>query len=51
MEKFACVTGGSRGIGAEVAVALAKEGYHVAVIAKTKDPHPKLSGTIGQTAQ
>ena len=51
MEKFACVTGGSRGIGAEIAVALAKQGYNVAVIAKTKEPHPKLQGTIDQTVE
>jgi citronellol/citronellal dehydrogenase len=49
-QKFACVTGASRGIGAQIATALAQKGYNVAIIAKTKDPHPKLKGTLAQTA-
>lgn len=51
MEKFACVTGGSRGIGAQIAVKLAQLGYHVALIAKTLEPHPKLAGTLATTAR
>lgn len=51
MEKFACVTGASRGIGAQVAVDLAKAGYHVAILAKTMKSHPKLPGSLEQTAQ
>ncbi|GAA93425.1 uncharacterized protein L969DRAFT_19003 [Mixia osmundae IAM 14324] len=41
------VTGASRGIGLEIAKKLASErGAHVTIAAKTKEPHPKLSGTI-----
>jgi citronellol/citronellal dehydrogenase len=50
IEKYACVTGASRGIGAQIAQSLAQKGYHVAIIAKTKDPHPKLKGTLDETA-
>ncbi len=45
-QKVAFITGASRGIGREVALSLASLGVKIAVVAKTKDPHPKLPGTI-----
>jgi citronellol/citronellal dehydrogenase len=40
------ITGASRGIGLAIALRAAKDGANVAVVAKTKDPHPKLPGTV-----
>jgi citronellol/citronellal dehydrogenase len=45
------ITGGSRGVGAAVARAVAREGAHVALAGKTVDPHPKLSGTLNTVAE
>jgi citronellol/citronellal dehydrogenase len=45
-QKVAFITGASRGIGREVALSLAALGVKIAIVAKTKDPHPKLPGTI-----
>jgi len=44
--KTAFITGASRGIGKAIAMRLAEDGANIAVVAKTKDPHPKLSGTV-----
>jgi len=44
------ITGGSRGVGAAVARAVAGEGAHVALAGKTLEPHPKLPGTLGEVA-
>ncbi len=44
------ITGGSRGIGKAIALRAAREGANVAIAAKTSDPHPRLAGTIHETA-
>lgn len=44
--RVAIVTGGSRGIGRECCLALAKQGCAVVVAAKTVTPQPTLPGTI-----
>ena len=48
--QVAIVTGSSRGVGRAVALALAREGCDVVVAAKTDEPHPRLPGTIHDTA-
>jgi NAD(P)-dependent dehydrogenase (short-subunit alcohol dehydrogenase family) len=45
----AIVTGASRGIGRQIAVALGAAGFDVVVAARTVDPHRRLPGTIGET--
>ncbi|MEV3963403.1 NAD(P)-dependent oxidoreductase [Nocardia sp. NPDC050193] len=40
------ISGGSRGIGAAIAVRAARQGANIALIAKTTESHPKLPGTI-----
>jgi citronellol/citronellal dehydrogenase len=40
------ITGASRGIGKAIALRAAREGANIAVVAKTKEPHPKLPGTV-----
>ncbi|MFX0037226.1 MAG: SDR family oxidoreductase [Candidatus Hermodarchaeota archaeon] len=40
------ITGASRGIGKAIALKVAKDGANIAVVAKTKEPHPKLPGTV-----
>lgn len=47
-QKVAIVTGGARGIGKAIAVALAGQGYRIALI--DRDPH-LLSSTAGELAQ
>jgi NAD(P)-dependent dehydrogenase (short-subunit alcohol dehydrogenase family) len=44
------MSGGSRGIGLAIAVAAAKEGANVAILAKTDTPDPRLPGTIHTAA-
>ncbi len=45
------ITGASRGIGKAIALRAARDGANVVIAAKTAEPHPKLPGTIYQTAQ
>ncbi|KAJ3295178.1 hypothetical protein HDU79_009750 [Rhizoclosmatium sp. JEL0117] len=45
------ISGGSRGIGLEIALKLARLGANVAIAAKTAEPHPKLPGTIYTAAK
>jgi citronellol/citronellal dehydrogenase len=45
------ITGGSRGIGREIALRAARDGANVVIAAKTSDPHPKLAGTIHSVAE
>ena len=40
------ITGASRGIGKAIAIRAAKDGANIVVVAKTKEPHPKLPGTV-----
>ena len=44
--KTVIMSGGSRGVGLEIAKALGKDGANVAILAKTTEPHPTLPGTI-----
>lgn len=45
------ITGASRGIGLAIALRAAKDGANVVVAAKTKEPHPRLPGTIDTAAE
>ena len=45
------ISGGSRGIGLEIAKRIAADGAHLTLIAKTAEPHPKLPGTIYTAAE
>src|SRR5947207_7720300 len=49
-DKTLFITGASRGIGREIALAAARDGARVAVAAKTVEPHAKLPGTIHSVA-
>ena len=40
------ISGGSRGIGLEIAKKLASHGANIVIAAKTAEPHPKLPGTV-----
>lgn len=44
------ITGGSRGIGREIALRAARDGANIAIASKTAEPHPKLPGTIHTVA-
>src|SRR3954471_5744496 len=45
------ISGGSRGIGLQIALRAARDGANIALIAKTAEPHPKLPGTVYTAAE
>ena len=45
------LSGGSRGIGLEIALRSAADGANIALAAKTDKPHPRLPGTIHTAAE
>jgi citronellol/citronellal dehydrogenase len=45
------ITGASRGIGLAIALRAARDGANIAIAAKTKEPHPKLAGTVFTAAE
>jgi citronellol/citronellal dehydrogenase len=49
-DRVVVMSGGSRGIGLAIAVALARAGARIALLAKTDQPHPRLPGTIHTAA-
>ncbi len=49
--RIAFISGGSRGIGLAIGRSLARAGAHIALIAKTDKPNPKLPGTIHDAAE
>tara|TARA_Y100000748_G_scaffold282868_1_gene263518 strand:+ start:24 stop:872 length:849 start_codon:yes stop_codon:yes gene_type:complete len=49
--KTIIMSGGSRGVGLEIAKALGKDGANIAILAKTTEPHPTLPGTIFTAAK
>jgi citronellol/citronellal dehydrogenase len=50
-DKTVFISGGSRGIGLEIALRAARDGANVALIAKTGEPHPRLPGTVFSAAE
>lgn len=50
-DKVIFITGGSRGIGREIALRCAQDGAKLVIAAKTSDPHPTLAGTIHTVAE
>ena len=49
--KTVIMSGGSCGVGLEIAKALGKDGANIAILAKTTEPHPTLPGTIFTAAK
>src|ERR1700749_4645505 len=45
------ISGGSRGVGLEIALRAARDGANVALLAKTAEPHPRLPGTVFTAAE
>jgi citronellol/citronellal dehydrogenase len=50
-DKTMFISGGSRGIGLEIALRAARDGANVALIAKTAEPDPRLPGTVFTAAE
>ncbi|MBA3407205.1 MAG: NAD(P)-dependent oxidoreductase [Solirubrobacterales bacterium] len=50
-DRVVVMSGGSRGIGLAIGVALARAGARIALMAKTDQPHPKLPGTVHTAAE
>ena len=50
-DRTVIISGGSRGVGLEIAKALGKDGANIAILAKTTEPHPTLPGTIYSAAE
>jgi len=50
-DKTLFISGGSRGIGLEIALRAARDGANVALIAKTGEPDPRLEGTVFTAAE
>ena len=50
-DKTLFISGGSRGIGLEIALRAARDGANVGLIAKTGEPHPHLPGTVFTAAE
>lgn len=48
--KTLLVTGATRGIGKAIALRAARDGANIALLGKTKDPNPKLPGTLDSAA-
>lgn len=49
--KVLLMSGGSRGIGFEIALAAARHGADIAIMAKTAEPDPRIPGTIHTAAE
>jgi len=49
--KTIIMSGGSRGVGLEIAKVLGKDGANIVILAKTTEPHPTLPGTIFSAAE
>lgn len=50
-DKVIFITGGSRGIGRQIALRCAQDGAKIVIAAKTTEPHPTLEGTIYTVAE
>ena len=49
--KTVIITGSTRGIGRAMALRFAADGANVVITGKTKEPHPKLEGTLSSVAE